>query len=130
MDNHLKVLVVEDSEEMLWATANVLENAAFEVEGVTNGRDALEMVRRMPDIRLILLNYFLPDRSGVSVLEGIQATGCSAPVIGISALQEAREAFMGAGAFAFLEKPFDIKELVRLCRQAVDRAKNSVGLAF
>jgi len=120
MDNNFEVLIVEDSEEMLWATANVLENAGFTVEGVTNGRDALDMVNRFPSVQLILLNYFLPDQLGVSVFREIQSDGCQARVIGISAFQDAREAFLNAGAFAFLEKPFDIKELVSLCRQAIN----------
>jgi DNA-binding NtrC family response regulator len=130
MNSHRKVLVVEDSEEMLWATGNVLENAGFEVEGVTNGTDALDMVKRMPDIRLILLNYLLPGRSGVSLIEDFQALGCRAMVIGISALPDVRDDFIGAGAFAFIEKPYDINELVFLCRQALDEAPRNVGLAL
>lgn len=131
MDDNFEILIVEDSEEMLWATANVLENAGFTVDGVTNGREALVMVNRFPAIQVILLNYFLPDQSGVSILREIKLNGCHARVIGISAFQEAKEAFLTAGAFAFLEKPFDIKDLVSLCRQAMNggQAEESVSSA-
>ena len=110
---------MEESEEMLWATANILECSGFAVEGVTNGKDALEMVNRFPHIQLILLNYFLPDKSGLSVLREMQSDGFQPQVIGISALEEARDDFLSAGAVAFLKKPFDIKELVSLCSQAI-----------
>jgi DNA-binding NtrC family response regulator len=125
MGEQVQILIVEDSEELLWVVANVLEAAGFTVEGATNGKDALDMASRCSDIRLILMNYVLPDQSGVSVLRELRSRGCQAQVIGISAFEGAQEAFMNAGAFAYLEKPFDGDELVSLCGQVIAETRGA-----
>ena len=49
-------------------------------------------------------------------------------MIGISALKYMREFFLKAGAFAFLDKPFDIRELVHLCKQTLERMDAAEGI--
>lgn len=62
--------------------------------------------------------------SGFSVIELIKADG-KAEIIAISALREIRSDFIKAGVFELLEKPFDIKELVRSCEQVLHRNAGS-----
>ena len=66
--------------------------------------------------------------SGVYVVKQMRSNGCKAEVIGISALKYMRDRFMSAGAFAFLDKPFDIRELVHLCKQALNRMDAAKGI--
>ena len=101
--------------------ANLLEKAGFSVDAITTGGEAIERVKKIPGIELVVLNYLLPDMSGLSVMEQIKANGCKAEVIVISAFGEIRNDFIKAGAFAFLEKPFDIREFVRLCKHVLHR---------
>ncbi|MCG2758872.1 MAG: response regulator [Desulfobacteraceae bacterium] len=124
-----QVLIVEDSEEMLWAIANVLEKAGFTVDAVTTGKEAIGILNnKYHQIKVVVINYILPDMSGVSVINLIRSNGCKAEVIGISALKDKREVFLKAGAFAFLDKPFDIRELVHLCKQALNRTNAAEGI--
>ena len=124
-----QVLIVEDSEEMLWAIANILEKAGFTVEAVTTGKEAIGILdNKCHQIKVVVINYILPDLSGVSVINQMRSNGCKAEAIGISALKDKREIFLKAGAFAFLDKPFDIGELVRLCRQALNRMNAAEGI--
>ncbi|MDY6987301.1 MAG: response regulator [Thermodesulfobacteriota bacterium] len=116
--NQSHVLIVDDSEDMLRTMANVLETAGFTVDSVMTGGGAIEKLKQSPEIELVILNFLLPDASGLSVLRQLRAGGCMAAVIGISAL-DVGDRFVKAGAFAFVEKPFDIKELVRLCREVM-----------
>jgi len=118
VNNQNDVLIVDDSEDMLRTMANVLETAGFTVDSVMTGGGAIKRLRQSPEIKLVILNFLLPDASGLSVLRQLRADGCKAAVIGTSAL-DVGEGFVKAGAFAFMEKPFDIKELVRLCRQVM-----------
>ena len=113
------VLIVEDSEDMRWAMANVLEMAGFTVDAVTTGGQAIERLKEAPEIELVILNFLLPDKSGLTVLKQLKSNGCKAAVIATSALKDMGDSFMKAGAFAFMEKPFDIRELVRLCKEAL-----------
>ncbi|MDY6953879.1 MAG: response regulator [Thermodesulfobacteriota bacterium] len=118
MNSQSHVLLVDDSEDMLRTMANVLETAGFAVGSVTTGGGAIERLKRSPEIQLVILNFLLPDASGLSVLRQLRADGCEAAVIGTSTL-DVGDGFLKAGAFAFMEKPFDIKELVRLCREVM-----------
>ena len=130
--NEQRVLIVEDSDEMLWSLANVLESAGYCVDAVTTGAEAVENLNSNPHIRLVILNYLLPDMSGVSVLRKIREHGCDAEVIGLSAFgkSDVRDGFLKAGAFCFLEKPFDIRELVALCAQALSRGDEISSSVF
>jgi two-component system OmpR family response regulator len=114
--NH--VLLVEDCEDMLRTMANVLEMAGFRVDSVMTGGEAIARLRQSPEIELVILNFLLPDASGLSVLRRLRADGCRAAVIGTSAL-DVGDGFVKAGAVAFMEKPFDINELVGLCREVL-----------
>ena len=127
--NGSQILIVEDSEEMLWSIANVLEKAGFSVDAVTNGKDAmLKLNHDCRQTKVVVINYTLPDMSGVSVINQMRSNGCKAEVIGISALKDKRETFLKAGAFAFLDKPFDIRELVHLCKIALSRMDAAEGI--
>ena len=121
-----EVLIVDDSEDMLWAIGNVLELAGLSVDAVATGREAIDRLRESPDIKLVILDSMLPDKSGLSVLTQLKSNGCTASVIAISAQEDLGDSFLKAGAFAFMGKPFDIRELVRLCRHALNGNKAQV----
>jgi len=120
---NFEVLIVEDSEEMIWAVSNVLEKAGLSVDAVTTGKEALKKLEEFPEIKLVVLNYLLPDMSGLTVIKQLRKSGCQAEVIAVSAFgrKDIRNGFMEAGAFAFIEKPFNIRELAQCCKQALDR---------
>ena len=128
MDKDAEVLIVEDSEEVLWVMGNVLERAGFIVDAVTTGKEALNRMRELPKIKLIILNYVLPDMSGLTVLERLRENGSQVKIIAVSAMKEARESLLNAGAFAFLDKPFDIKEFTGLCKQALNGENAESGI--
>jgi len=123
----IEILIVEDSEEMVWSMSNVLEKAGFSVDAVMTGEEAIERLNEFPNTAVVVLNYLLPDMSGLSAMRKFRENGCAAEVIAISAFEGSREHFLKDGVFAFLEKPFDINELVNLCRQALNRRNTLTG---
>jgi DNA-binding NtrC family response regulator len=116
-----EILIVDDSEEILWTMANVLEKAGLSVDAVTNGKDAMEFMRCYPETQVVILNYLLPDMSGLSVLGHIKQNGTYPKVVVVTAFgtDEIRKKFFDGGACAFLDKPFDINQLVTVCKQAL-----------
>jgi CheY-like chemotaxis protein len=128
MDEKSEVLIVEDSEEVIWIMGNVLDRAGFYVDAVTTGKEALTRISQCPQTGLVILNYLLPDMSGVTVLKRLRENGSQVKVLATSALKEAKESLVNAGAFAFLEKPFDVKELISLCRQALNGKNAESGI--
>ena len=129
MEEKTEILIVEDSEDLLWMMGNVLEHAGFAVDAVTTGEGALKKMREFPEIKLIILNYVLPDMSGLTVLNRLRKSGSKVKVIATSAMKGVSESLVKAGAFTFLEKPFDIEEFISLCKQALNGKNDKPGIA-
>jgi putative two-component system response regulator len=108
------VLVVDDYEPNLRGLGKLLERADYRVLTATNGRDALDVVKReRPD--LVLLDVLMPGISGLDVCAELKRSAETrlTPVVLISGAQErqTRLAGLDAGADDFLNKPIDPEEL-------------------
>jgi putative two-component system response regulator len=117
-----KVLVVDDYEPNLRGLGQLLEHAHYTVLTATNGRDALEIVKReRPD--LVLLDVVMPGISGLDVCAELKRNADTrlTPVVLISGEQErqTRLAGLDAGADDFLNKPVDSEELHARVRSLV-----------
>ena len=109
-----KVLVVDDYEPNLRGLGLLLERADYAVLSATNGRDALDIVKReRPD--LVLLDVLMPGISGLDVCAELKRSDETrlTPVVLISGQQERQTRLAGleAGADDFLNKPIDPEEL-------------------
>ena len=103
----------------------VLEAGGYEVLLASSGREALDIACRIkPDC--VLLDLLMPEMSGFEVLETMRDNGPAIPVIVITAdIQDAsRNKCMEVGAFGFINKPFNVPELLGVVREAV--AKNEI----
>ncbi len=115
-----KVLLVDDDAELVELMSKVLEeDGRFEVRIASNGFDAGMMVKEYrPD--LIVLDVMLPDINGKEVCHRVRADStledvrilCISGMIEEDRIQELKL----SGADDFLNKPFDIEELIdRMC---------------
>lgn len=112
MSGRGSIIVIDDEINILKTLKIGLEAIGFEVEGFTNPLDALEKVHeRSYDIAFI--DLMMKPLGGLQVLSEIRALSPETTSVMISAygtVDTAVEAIKG-GAFDFLEKPFDLKEL-------------------
>ncbi|HXQ61447.1 MAG TPA: PAS domain S-box protein [Acidimicrobiales bacterium] len=114
----LRILHVEDNLDNLALVEQVLaRHQEVELIAATLGGLALELARRhRPDV--ILLDLHLPDMSGVDVLGGLRADPVTMeiPVVVVSAdaTAERIERLEAARVAAYLTKPIDVRELVRV----------------
>jgi YesN/AraC family two-component response regulator len=104
--------MVDDDADLL---DRYIENLSDSYRIVTSrtGRDAVERVKRRSDIDLAVIEYRLPDMSGIDVMKEIKDVAPSVLVIIVTAYGDedvAVEAFRG-GARDYLKKPFSISEL-------------------
>jgi len=108
----VRILIVEDETTTGEYLAKGLREAAFTVEQVDNGRDALAFASR-ERFDAIVLDRNLPGLDGLSVLRALRAAGIETPVLILSALGHADERVRGlrAGAQDYLTKPFSFDEL-------------------
>ena len=114
------ILVIDDSKEIIkHLTERVLPTFGYETLAALDGKSGLVLIReREPD--LVMLDYNLPEMTGIDVLREMAQTGLNTPVVlmtGYGSELSAIEAFR-LGAKDYLIKPFTIDEIV----ETIDRA--------
>ncbi len=117
-----KVMIVEDNELNLKLFTDLLAAHKFIVEGVKDGRLALEQARMFaPD--LIIMDIQLPHVSGLDLIEAMQKDGVlrKVPVLAVTAYagKGDEERIMGAGAKAYLSKPVSVMKFLDAVRGIV-----------
>ncbi len=103
-----QILVVDDDPGYVESLSD-----AYRIVSVQTGRVAVELVKRRRDIDLAVIEYRLPDLSGIDVMKEIKDVEPSVLVIIVTAYGDedvAVEAFRG-GARDYLKKPFSVSEL-------------------
>ena len=109
------VLIVEDDEDLRDMMAQMLTIEGFDASAVSNGREALDYLKRETRPHVILLDLMMPVMDGWEFRRRQKADPELAPlpVIVLSALDPARAA---VDATAFLKKPLDFDHLLELVR--------------
>jgi len=126
MSGHAHILVVDDEPDIRLIVQEILEDEGYEVSVAEDAESARQARRaRRPD--LILLDIWMPDTDGVTLLREWSETNADAsPVImmsGHGTVETAVEATR-LGAYDFIEKPLTTAKLLL----AVDRALEAANL--
>jgi two-component system KDP operon response regulator KdpE len=115
------ILVIDDEPSLIAVLQPVLGAAGYRVTVAADGRSALGALERgEPDV--ILLDLGLPDMDGKDVIHAVRMH-CDMPIIVISARHQEAEkiAALDEGADDYVDKPFEIGELMARIRAAVRR---------
>ncbi len=117
------ILVVDDEIGIRDLLSEILNDEGHTVEAAENAQQAREMRSRFqPD--LVLLDIWMPDTDGVTLLKEWAGTGqLTMPVImmsGHGTIDNAVEATR-IGAMAFLEKPIALQKLLRAVEQGLSK---------
>jgi DNA-binding response OmpR family regulator len=108
-----RILLVEDDPKLSQFIASELSLEGYQVTVATNGLDGLTIARdTQPD--LVILDWMLPEISGLDVCMRLRKTGVQVPIIMLTAKDEISDRVTGlnAGADDYLIKPFSIEELL------------------
>lgn len=123
-----KILVIDDSKVIRVRVGEMLPKGNFEVLEAKDGQQGLQLIRKERP-NLIMLDFLLPKVSGWEVFQKIQSEQAlkKIPLVVMSGRKEEvtekiPEPFE-THYFAFLEKPFEKKELTAAIRGAFDLAK-------
>jgi signal transduction histidine kinase/DNA-binding response OmpR family regulator len=115
-----RILLAEDDVRSIFALSSALEPLGVRLEIARNGREALEKLRSVPGIDLVLMDIMMPEMDGLAAIRHIrgQPQWTSLPVIVLTAkaMGEDRDRCLAAGASDYVAKPIDVDKLVSLCR--------------
>ncbi len=122
-----KILLVEDDENLSVVLQMHLEDDRYMVDHLARGTDALAQLRSR-SYELIILDWMLPDISGLEVCKQYRSQGGKVPVLMLTArgAVEDRAAGLDAGADDYLVKPFHPTELSARIR-ALLRRRNVIA---
>ena len=119
-----RILVVEDEDHLAIGIKFNLEAEGFEVETAADGQAALAaLADGKAPFALVILDVMLPGMSGYAVCEAVRRQGNDVPVVMLTArtLVEDRIRGFDAGTDVYLQKPFDLDELISIVRSLISR---------
>jgi DNA-binding NtrC family response regulator len=124
-----KILIVDDEPSNRNILGQELTHEGYSVVAASDGREALRKIElSRPD--LIILDYMMPDLSGLEVLKELRSRENDTPVVMITAygtMERAVEA-MKEGAYDFITRPFEPDHIVLVVRKALERQKLKRGV--
>jgi DNA-binding response OmpR family regulator len=120
----LRVLLVDDEEDLLYTLAERLTLRGYEVDAVTDGADAVNHAQtQQHDVAVV--DVKMPGMSGIEILATLRKQKPNLPVIlltGHGSEEDGQEG-MRQGAFAYLIKPTNLHDLMESMEKAVKAAE-------
>jgi two-component system OmpR family response regulator len=126
------ILVVEDEQHLAFGIKYNLEAEGFDVTTAGDGPAALKLIEEdARGVDLVVLDLMLPGMSGYAVCEALREKGNDVPVLMLSArtLVEDRIRGYDVGADQYLQKPFELEELLSMTRNLLARRTKSAPRA-
>lgn len=127
----MQILLVEDDLRLGKMIQVLLQKQQYVVTWLTDGSE-VEAYAMTDRFDLILLDWMLPELSGLEVLKKLRMQKVSTPVIMMTAKGEIEDKLSGfeTGADDYIVKPFDFQELnmriIALYRRSLGRATNNI----
>jgi two-component system OmpR family response regulator len=123
----LKVIIIDDDEELLNLLGEYLSNKGIEICKVNSGVKALEMLEKEP-FDMAVLDIMMPGMDGLEVLRHINSDFSYLPVIMLTAMGGEADRVIGLelGADDYIVKPFSSRELFARIKAIVRRQEKSV----
>jgi two-component system copper resistance phosphate regulon response regulator CusR len=120
-----KILYVEDEVKTALSVTKGLEENGFEVVLTYDGASASKAIESQK-FDLYILDYILPDESGLDLCKAIRQQGILSPILFLTALDSTQDKVIvfDAGADDYLVKPFEFKELVARIKSLLRRSGN------
>jgi two-component system KDP operon response regulator KdpE len=114
-----KILVVDDEPPIRKLLRMGLTSQGYEVLDAPNGRIALELLGRKPD--LVILDLGLPDVDGLDLLRTMRHRQENLPIVVLSSRgdEAGKVAALDLGADDYVTKPFGMEELFARMRAAL-----------
>jgi CheY-like chemotaxis protein len=120
-----KVLVVDDDVRNIFALTSLLEDHHLNVIHAENGSAGIGLLRRTPDVDLVLMDIMMPEMDGYETMRAIRQVPefRALPIIALTAkaMKGDRAKCIEAGASDYITKPVDMDQLFSVLRVWINR---------
>jgi two-component system, OmpR family, response regulator TctD len=118
----MRILLVEDNDDLGEAVANRLRAVGHSVEWVTDGQTGADYAAA-DSFDALVLDLSLPGRDGISVISELRRRQSNVPILVVTARSEIDDkvSLLDLGADDYLVKPFDLRELEARLRALMRR---------
>lgn len=126
MNSKANILVVDDEPDMCWALENILRPVGYTVTTTTSGTEALQLVAG-DSFAAAFVDAKLPDVDGLALAASIRQKSPHTAIVLISGYFYQEDKVISEGLqedlfLGFVAKPFDLQEVRRMARRAVEQA--------
>ena len=124
----MRILLVDDETELTEPLSRVLKKEGYQVDVANNGKNGLELALSQ-DYNLLILDWMLPDKSGIEICQELRSNNKMTPVLFLTAKDTIDDKVMGldAGADDYLMKPFELRELLARVRALLRRSMEHIS---
>lgn len=122
----MRILLVEDEENIQDVIKLNLEMDDYEVVAADNGKSALKYAKEQ-HFDLLILDVMLPEVDGFQICEQVRLTNREVPIMFLTAKDSAQDRISGLkkGADDYLTKPFNLEELLLRVNNLIKRTSKS-----
>jgi PAS domain S-box-containing protein len=120
MSKKMKILIVEDEEILRFSFKSFLLKEGYEVQTAETYHSAFQIMSEF-DPDLIIADIILGKHTGIDILRDVKKMELQAPVVMITgkpSIETASEA-VRLGAYDYLSKPVEKKDLLKVAKQAL-----------
>ncbi len=109
----MKMLIIEDDENILSVLKRGFEEENYIIDSSYDGEEG-EYLALTNSYDMILLDWMLPNKDGIKILENVREQGIKTPIIMLTAKDDIDDKVNGLtkGADDYVGKPFSFKELL------------------
>ncbi|WP_224982883.1 PAS domain-containing hybrid sensor histidine kinase/response regulator [Geomonas agri] len=120
-----KVLLVDDEEEVRKIGCEMLQLLGYTPIAAENGREAVELFKKHPDLALVILDLTMPQMDGEQCFRELRQLDPKVLVLMASGYSEYEVApkFAGSGLAGFVEKPFNLAILTKAIDAILDKSR-------
>jgi DNA-binding NtrC family response regulator len=121
MASRPRLIIVDDEPLMLESMKEAVGKKGYDIRTFTSGTSAIQAVEK-DAADILIVDLRMPEMDGLTLLEAVRGLDQDLPVIIMTAYSTVATAVeaMKAGAYDYVQKPFDIDELDMLIRRALE----------
>jgi DNA-binding NtrC family response regulator len=112
------ILLVDDNPIQATTRRIILERTGFHVTVADNGRKAMELFASPNSFAMVISDHLMPQMSGPELVKELRDRQCVLPILVLSGLPDAEEAYEGMDVL-FRLKPLPPEELIALVRDTL-----------